>query len=78
MGVIGGRTTTVMMTVGASLRAMLQAAAGCRSPMRQPVRIAYEDLQGSKTGRRRGRASYPSVDRRRSTIRERGADRYTA
>jgi hypothetical protein len=46
--------------------------------MRQPVRIAYEDLQGSKTGRRRGRASYPSVDRRRSTIRERGADRYTA
>jgi len=78
MGATGGRTTMEMMTGCASLRAMLQAAAGCRSLMRLRVRIAYEDLQGSKTGRRRGRASYPSVDRRRSTIRERGADRYTA
>lgn len=46
MGAIGGRTTTTMMTVGASLRVMLHAAAGCRSPTLALVRVAYEDLAG--------------------------------
>jgi len=46
MVAIGGRMTMVLMTVGASLRAMLQAAAGCRSPMLALVRVAYEGLAG--------------------------------
>jgi hypothetical protein len=78
MVVIGGRTKTTMMTVGASLQAIQHAAADCRSPMLALVRVAYEGLEGSKTSRRRGRASYPSANRRRSTIRDRVVDRYTA
>jgi len=77
MVAIGGRTTTTMMTV-ASLQAIQHAAADCHSPMLALVRVAYEGLEGSKTSRRRGRASYPSANRRRSTIRDRVVDRYTA